>query len=60
MRIRLLVVAVGEGDVELLCKAGAKVVARAGLQSLVVMHHAFDGVGVHGCLLYTSDAADER
>lgn len=47
MRITLLIFAVGEGNVELLCKAGAEVVARAGLQRLMVMHHALDGVGVH-------------
>ena len=48
MRILLLVLPVGEGDIELLGKARAEVVARAGLERLVVVHHALDGVGIHG------------
>ncbi len=48
VRMLLPVLAVGEGDVELLGKAGAEVMARAGLERLVVVHHALDGVGVYG------------
>ena len=47
VRIGLLVVLVGIGDVERAGKAVAEVVACAGLQRLAVMHHALDGVGVH-------------
>ena len=48
MRMLLLVLAVGEGDVKLLGKARAEVVARAGLERLMVVHHALDGVGING------------
>ena len=41
-----LVLPVGEGDAEGLGEAVAEVVAGAGLQRLVVVHHALDGVGV--------------
>ena len=48
MGVLELVVLIGEGDAKLLGKAGAEVVARAGLERLVVVHHALDGVGVDG------------
>ena len=41
-----LVVLAGEGDVESLGKAVAEVVAGAGLEGLVVVHHALHGVGL--------------
>ena len=45
-RVLLHIVLVGKGDAELLCKTVAEEVTRTGLESLLVMHHALDGVGV--------------
>ena len=45
--VLLLVVLVGEGDVELLGEALPEVVACAGLKRLLVVHHALYRIGVH-------------
>ena len=62
VRIDLLIVLVGIGDVERAGKAVAEVMARAGLERLAVVHHALDRVGVHGAgelLLVGLVAADD-
>ena len=62
VRIGLLVVLVGVGDVERAGEPVAEVVARAGLERLVVVHHALDRIGVHGAgelLLVGLVAADD-
>ena len=46
MGVLELVVLIGEGDVKLLGKARAEIVACAGLESLAVVHHALNSVGV--------------
>ena len=61
--VLLLVVLVGEGDVELPGKAIAEEVAGAGLEGLLVVHHALDGVGIHRAgelLLVGLVASDHR
>ena len=45
-RVLLHVVLIGKGNAELLGKTVAEEVTRTGLESLLVMHHALDGVGV--------------
>ena len=45
--VLLLVVLVGEGNIELTGKTVAEEVAGAGLKRLLIVHHALDGVGVH-------------
>ena len=62
-RAAQLVLLVRERYAEGLCKAVAEIVARAGLQGLVVVHHALDGVGVLRAgelLLLGLVAADDR
>ena len=47
-RVGELVFLIRKGDVKCLGKAVAEVVAGAGLERLVVVHHALDGIGVLG------------